>query len=101
MKARLIASVSDLLLDWILLLVRDDTPATTAPTFQELAQLLSSNIHHSDRTYEIAVWVQPESADGSSFDTQPCFIQAHAHLYQSCAQELQAGINEDDERWLH
>jgi hypothetical protein len=76
-KARLIAPVIDLLLDWILLLVRDDTPATVATTFQEIAQLLAGDIHsarhHCDPTYETAVSVHLDTADSGLFDTLRCY----------------------------
>jgi hypothetical protein len=79
MKARLITTVVDLLLDWISLLIRDDTPATVATTFQELAQLLSGNIrvggHDSDPSYETAAWRHSNSADNSLFDPLRCSSQ--------------------------
>lgn len=73
MKARLIAAVVDLLLDWISLLIRDDTPGTVAATFQELAQLLSGDIHvandHSNPKHESAGWAHSDCADSRLFDT--------------------------------
>jgi hypothetical protein len=76
MTARLITTVVDLLLDWISLLIRDDTPATIATTFQELAQLISGNIrvggHDSDPSDETAAWCHLNSADNSLFDPLRC-----------------------------